>query len=677
MTVREEIERLREVIRHHNYRYHVMDAPEISDAEYDSLFARLKALEAQHPELITPDSPTRRVGGEPAERFEKVRHPRPILSLANVFSEEELRAWEERNLKLLPSGAELEYVVEPKIDGLTVVLTYVNGIFTQGATRGDGEIGEDITTNLRTVRQVPLRIPASGKVSPPARLVVRGEAYMALADFEAFNRRQEERGDKTFANPRNAAAGSLRQLDPNITAARPLKLYTYAIVDSEGADISRQWDLLEYLQGMGFPVAGGCEFCPNLDAVMEAYRMWESERDTLGFEIDGVVIKINDLDVQAELGFVGKDPRGAVAFKFAARQATTKLRDVGVNVGRTGTLNPYAILDPVRVGGVTIKQATLHNFDDIARRDIRVGDTVLIQRAGDVIPQVVGPVESLRDGSEKPITPPTHCPVCGEAIHRAEDEVAYYCANASCPAQLVRQVEHFASRGAMDIVGFGSRLAEQFVEKGLLHDVADLYYLTKDQLLGLEGFADKSVDNLLASIQASKDRPLQRLLTALGIRHVGFIVAGILAEHLTSMDTLMATTVDDLQQIPGLGPYTAAAIVEYFASPSNCAVIAKLRHAGVRMADAKAALAGPQPLAGKTFVVTGTLPTMSREEAEEFIRAHGGKTPSSVSAKTDYLVVGASPGGTKYNKAVELGIPLIDESALRQLADQGTTDEHG
>lgn len=671
MTVHEELERLRELIRHHNYRYHVLDAPEIPDGEYDSLFNRLKTLEAEHPELVTPDSPTQRVGGEPTERFEKVRHPRPILSLANVFSEEELRAWEERNLKLLPPGTKLDYVVEPKIDGLTVVLTYVNGVFTQGATRGDGETGEDITANLRTARQVPLRIPASGKERPPARLVVRGEAYMALADFEAFNRRQEERGDKTFANPRNAAAGSLRQLDPGITAERPLKLYTYAIVDSQGADIARQWDLLEYLQRLGFPVADGCEFCASLDAVMDMYRMWESERDTLGYEIDGVVIKINDLDVQAELGFVGKDPRGAVAFKFAARQATTKLLDVGVNVGRTGTLNPYAILQPVRLGGVTIKQATLHNYDDIARRDIRIGDTVLIQRAGDVIPQVVGPVESLRDGSEKPIAPPTQCPVCGEAVHRAEDEVAYYCANASCPAQLVRQVEHFASRGTMDIVGFGSRMAEEFVQKGLLGDVADLYYLTKEQILTMEGFADKSADNLIASIEASKTRPLARLVSALGIRHVGSIVAGILAEHFSSMDALMAATEDDLQQIPGLGPYTAAAIAEYFASPSNRTVIEKLRRAGVRMAETRSAPAGPQPFAGKTFVVTGTLPTLSREAAEEFIRARGGKATGSVSAKTDYLVVGASPGGTKYNKAVELGIPMIDEAALRKLAEGG------
>jgi DNA ligase (NAD+) len=669
MTVREEMERLREVIRHHNYRYHVMDAPEIPDAEYDALFARLKVLEAEHPELVTPDSPTRRVGGEPAERFEKVRHPNPILSLANVFSEEELRAWEERNRKLLPPGSMLEYVVEPKIDGLTVVLTYVNGTFTQGATRGDGEIGEDITTNLRTVRQVPLRIPASGAEPPPARLVVRGEAYMAIADFEAFNRRQEGRGDKTFANPRNAAAGSLRQLDPAITAGRPLKLYTYAIVDSEGVEITRQWDLLEYLQSMGFPVADGCEFCTNLDAVMEVYRMWDSERDTLGFEIDGVVIKVDDLGVQARLGFVGKDPRGAVAFKFAARQATTKLLDVGINVGRTGTLNPYAILQPVRLGGVTIKQATLHNFDDIARRDIRIGDTVLIQRAGDVIPQVIGPVESLRDGSERPIHPPSQCPVCGEAVHRAEDEVAYYCANASCPAQLVRQVEHFASRGTMDIVGFGSRLAEEFVQKGLLRDVADLYYLTKDQILTMEGFADKSADNLLASIEASKTRPLARLLSALGIRHVGSVVAGILAEQFGSLDALISASEGDLQAIPGLGPYTAAAIAEYFASPSNCALVERLRRAGVRMTEEKTAPAGPQPFAGKTFVVTGTLPTMSREEAEAFIRARGGKATGSVSAKTDYLVAGAAPGGTKYNRAVELGIPMIDESALRKLAE--------
>jgi len=669
MSIRDEMERLRDLIRHHNYLYHVLDAPEIPDAEYDSLFRRLKELEAEHPEFVAPDSPTQRVGGEPTERFEKVPHLRPILSLANVFSEEELRAWEERNRKLLPPDMRLEYVVEPKIDGLTVVLTYVNGTFVQGATRGDGEIGEDITANLRTVRQVPLRIPASGAERPPARLVVRGEAYMGIAEFEAFNRRQEEQGEKTFANPRNAAAGSLRQLDPAITASRPLRLYTYTIVDSEGAQIARQWDLLNYLQRMGFPVAEGCELCLSLDSVMEVYKMWESERDTLGFEIDGVVIKINDLAVQERLGFVGKDPRGAVAFKFAARQATTKLLDVGINVGRTGTLNPYAILQPVRVGGVTIKQATLHNFDDIARRDIRIGDTVVIQRAGDVIPQVVGPVESLRDGSERPIRPPAHCPVCGEPVHRAEDEVAYYCANASCPAQLVRQVEHFAARGTMDIVGFGSRMAEQFVEKGLLRDVADLYYLTRDQILTMEGFADKSADNLLASIKASRNRPLERLISALGIRHVGSIVAGILAEHFPSVEALMAASEEDLQQVPGLGPYTAAAVTEFFASPANRAVIEKLRRAGVRMAaEQTTAPAGPQTLAGKTFVVTGTLPTMSREGAEEFIRVHGGKATGSVSAKTDYLVVGASPGGTKYNKAVQLGIPMIDEAALRKLA---------
>ncbi|MGB9593049.1 MAG: NAD-dependent DNA ligase LigA, partial [Anaerolineae bacterium] len=467
-------------------------------------------------------------------------------------------------------------------------------------------------------------------------------------------------------------AGSLRQLDPSITASRPLRLYTYAIVDADGVEITRQWDVLEYLKRMGFPVADGCELCPNLDAVMEMYRVWESERDTLAYEIDGVVIKINDLRVQDALGYVGKDPRGAVAFKFPARQAATKLLAVGINVGRTGTLNPYAILEPVRLGGVTIKQATLHNFDDIARKDIRVGDTVILQRAGDVIPQVVGPVVSLRDGDEQPITPPTHCPVCGEPVYRAEDEVAYYCVNASCPAQLVRKVEHFASRGAMDIVGFGSRLAEQFVEAGLLHDVADFYYLTKEQILGLEGFADKSAENLLAAIEASKNRPLQRLLTALGIRHVGSVVAGILADHFGSIDALMAATEEELQQVPGLGPYTARAVVEFFASPSNRAVIEKLRRAGVRLADVRAeAPAGPQPLAGKTFVITGTLPTMSREEATEYIRAHGGKVTDSVSAKTDYLVVGASPGGTKYNRAVQLGIPMIDEAALRRMAEGG------
>ncbi len=666
---RKEIERLRALIRHHNYRYHVLDSPEISDAEYDSLVQRLKSLEAEHPELITPDSPTQRVGGEPLPRFVKVRHPQPILSLANAFSEEDLRAWEERNVKLLPPGTPLEYVVEPKIDGLTVVLSYVNGVFTQGATRGDGEVGEDITVNLRTVRQVPLRIPVLAKKAPPERLVVRGEAYMSVADFEALNRRQEEQGEKTFANPRNAAAGSLRQLDPNISASRPLKLLTYAIVAAEGVQVLLQWEVLHYLTHMGFPVADVCELHPNMDAVVEACHRWEERRDSLPYEIDGIVIKINDLQTQERLGYVGKDPRGAIAFKFAARQATTKLLDVGINVGRTGTLNPYAILEPVSIGGVAIKQATLHNFDDIARKDIRIGDTVVIQRAGDVIPQVVGPVTSLRDGSEKPILPPTRCPACGEPAYRAEDEVAYYCVNASCPAQLVRKVEHFASRGAMDIVGFGSRLAEQFVHEGLLHEVADLYYLTKEQILQLEGFADKSADNLLAAIQSSRNQPLERLITALGIRHVGGTVAGILARHFPSLDALMAATKDDLEQIPGLGPYTAQAIVEFFASSGNHAVIEKLRRAGVRMAEEPAEKPStPQTLADKTFVITGALPSMSRDEATAFIQRHGGKVTASVSAKTDYLVVGESPGGSKYDKAAELGTPMIDEERLSRMA---------
>ena len=714
MGVEQRIEELRKEIRYHDYRYYVLDSPVISDAEYDRLMRELQELEAAHPELVTPDSPTQRVGGEPLDKFEKVRHPRPMLSLSDAFDEEELRAWLERISKLLPEGVEpkdLQYVVEPKIDGLTVVLTYEDGLYVQGATRGNGVEGEDVTANLKTIKGVPLRIPVSpnsplpklalseaeglalseaeglalseaeglgegpgvrAAAPPPARLVVRGEAYMPLDQFEKFNRRQAELGEKTFANPRNAAAGSVRQLDPRITASRPLSIFTYAIVDSEGVTITAQWDSLQYLKRMGFPVNPDNRVLPDFEEVVAYCNEWMKKRDTLDYEVDGVVVKINSLEIQEQLGAVGNAPRGAVAYKFPGREATTRLLDIGINVGRTGTLNPFAILEPVEVGGVIVKQAALHNEEDIHRKDIRIGDRVIVRRAGEVIPYVEGPIVDLRTGEERMFHMPDRCPACGEAVVKPEGEVAHYCVNAACPAQLVRRVEYFASRGAMDIEGFGSRTAEQFVKEGLLKDVADFYYLRRKDILSLEGFADKSTDNLLAAIEASKDRPLWRLITALGIRFVGSVVAQLLTEHYSSIDGLMAAMQEELETIPGLGPNTAGSIAEWFGRERHRALIEKLRRAGVRMEERREIEEEkPQPLAGLTFVITGTLPSMSREEATALIERHGGKVTASVSSNTDYLLVGEAPGGTKYNKARELGVVMIGEAELMEILELG------
>ena len=673
-SIEERIEELRREIHYHNYRYYVLASPVISDAEYDKLMQELRELEAAHPELITPDSPTQRVGAEPLEKFEKVSHPRPMLSLNDAFNEEELRAWLERISKLLPEGItvkDLEYVVEPKIDGLTVVLTYENGRYVQGATRGNGFEGEDVTANLKTIKGVPLRIPVSSNGPPPARLVVRGEAYMPIDKFMEFNRRLAESGQKTFANPRNAAAGSVRQLDPRITASRPLSIFTYAVVDSEGVTITTQWEALQYLKRMGFPVNLDSRLLPDFEQVVAYCHEWMKKRDLLNYEVDGVVVKINSLEIQEHLGAVGNAPRGAIAYKFPGREATTKLLDIGINVGRTGTLNPFAILEPVEVGGVIVRQAALHNEDDIHRKDIRIGDTVIVRRAGEVIPYVVGPVVDLRTGEERIFHMPERCPACGEPVVKPEGEVAYYCVNAACPAQLVRRVEYFASRGAMDIEGFGSRMAEQFVKAGLLKDVADFYYLRREDILALEGFAEKSTDNLLAAIEASKDRPLWRLITALGIRYVGSTVAQLLTKHYSSIDELMAATQEELEAIEGIGPRTAKSIVEWFSRERHREIIEKLRRAGVRMEERREVEERPQPLAGLTFVITGTLPSMSREEAKALIESHGGKVTGSVSSRTDYLLVGESPGATKYNRARELGVPMIGEEDLLRMIESG------
>ncbi|MFQ6057462.1 MAG: NAD-dependent DNA ligase LigA [Anaerolineae bacterium] len=662
------IAKLREEINYHNYRYYVLDSPVISDAEYDALMRELQELEAAHPELITPDSPTQRVGGQPLDKFEKVRHPEPVLSLDNAFDADEVRAWRKRIGRLLPHGIRLDYVAEPKIDGLTVVLTYVDGTFTLGATRGDGLVGEDVTQNLRTIKSLPLHIPVSpdGMKAPP-RLVVRGEVYMAKDDFQELNRRQEELGEKTFANPRNAAAGSVRQLDSRITASRPLSLFTYAVVESEGLNLATQWEVLQYLQRLGFPVNPDSRFCADLEEAIAYSQEWMARRKSLNYEADGMVLKINDLALHEELGVVGKAPRWAIAFKAPAEEGVTQLLDIGVNVGRVGTLTPYAILEPVRVGGVTISQATLHNEDYIREKDIRIGDRVVIKRAGEVIPQVIRPLVELRTGQERIFHMPLRCPACGEPVVRPEGEVAYYCVNAACPAQLIRRVEHWASRGAMDIEGLGEKLAVLFVQEGLIRDVADLYYLQAEQLLPLEGFAEKRVSNLLSAIEASKDRPLARLITALGIRHVGGTVAELLAQHFSSLDELIAADVETLESIEGLGPMIAGSIVDFFSRERNRRVIEKLKAAGVRTRRAVEEVKAPGPLTGLTFVITGTLPTLSRDAARELIKEHGGRVTDSVSRNTDYLVVGEAPGASKYNKARKLGVPMIDEAELRRM----------
>jgi DNA ligase (NAD+) len=669
--LRQRYEELKAQIHYHNYRYHVLDAPLISDAEFDRLMAELRRIEAEHPEWVTPDSPTQRAGGLPLEKFEKVRHPAPILSLANAFNAEEVRAWFERIRKLDARVEHTAFVVEPKIDGLSVVLHYQDGMFVQGATRGDGEIGEDITPNLRTVRALPLRIPISdpGNHPLPRRVVVRGEAFILIKDFEALNRKLEEAGERTYLNPRNTAAGSLRQLDPQITASRPITLLVYQIVAWEDEKLpppATQWETLETLRAWGFPVTDIARRCQSLEEAIAYAESWARQRDRLPFEADGMVIKIDDLRLAAELGFVGKDPRGAIAFKFPAREVTTTLREIRVNVGRTGVLTPYAVLDPVEIGGVIVERATLHNFDYIAEKDIRPGDRVWVKRAGDVIPYVIGPVIEARHGDEKPYVPPAYCPVCHQPVEHFEGEVAWYCVNAACPAQLVRNLEHFVSRSAMDIAGLGIKIVEQLVEAGLVDDVADLYTLRKEDLLRLEGFAEKKAQNLLNAIQVSKSRPLARLINALGIRGVGEVTAAELARHYPDLDALAKASVEELMQIEGIGPNTAQAIVDWFSRPRNQRVLEKLKAAGVWPRSEMAAPFGTAALAGLTFVITGTLKNFTREEAKAFIEAHGGKVTDSVSRNTNYLVVGENPG-SKLQKARQLGIPLLDEESLQRL----------
>jgi DNA ligase (NAD+) len=693
MNTKSRYEELKQQIHFHNYRYHVLDDPVISDAEFDRLLKELRQIEAEHPDWVTSDSPTLRAGAKPADRFDKVRHPAPILSLANAFGADDARGWYERVVRIDDRVERARFVVEPKIDGLSVVLHYRDGLFVQGATRGDGEIGEDITANLRTVKAIPLRIPVQTMDSgpktelssvvnhPPSYLVVRGEAFMPVKEFEKLNQKLEEEGRKTYLNPRNTAAGSLRQLDPALTASRPLTLLVYQIVHAEGGNVpTSQWELLEYLKALGFPVTDIAKRFDNIEDAIAYTLTWDKKRDELEYEADGMVIKIDDLKLAADLGFVGKDPRGAIAFKFPAREVTTKLLDIRISVGRTGVLIPNAVLEPVEIGGVVVERATLHNFDFIAEKDIRVGDRVLVKRAGEVIPYVIGPVVDVRTGKEKKYKPPTVCPACGQPVEHFEDEVAWYCVNAACPAQLLRNVEHFVSRGAMDIVGMGTRIVEKLIETGKVNDVADIYKLKRADILEAVTKKDrktdkeppgKIADNLLASIETSRTRSLGRLITALGIRGVGEVSAGDLARQFTDLDALSKAKAINLQEMDGIGPSVAESVADWFSRPVNKTVIKKLKAAGVWPQGGETASAkgrASNALDGLTFVITGTLPNFSRDQAKEFIESHGGKVTDSVSKKTSYLVLGEEPG-SKFDKAKSLGVKIIGEQELRKLTE--------
>jgi DNA ligase (NAD+) len=656
------VEDLRGQINYHDYRYHVLDSPEISDSEYDALVRELRALEERFPQLITPDSPTQRVGGAPLEAFGVVEHRIPMLSLGNAFSEDELRNWH-RRVTALAERTEIPLVAEPKMDGLAVALTYENGAFSVGATRGDGAHGENITQNLRTIRSIPLSIAKQA----PERFEVRGEVYMTKKGFERLNEERANAGLTLFASPRNSAAGSIRQLDPAVTSSRPLDIFVYQLGWADGQAPATHYETLKWLGEMGFRVNPLIQRFTDLDAVVEHVKQWEARRESLDYEIDGLVIKVDDLSLQRALGVVGREPRWAIAYKYPAMQATTKLLRIDTNVGRTGSLNPFAVLQPVVVAHATVKLATLHNEDDIRRKDIRIGDTVIVQRAGDVIPQVVGPVVSVRDGSEQVYVTPSECPVCQTPVIRPAGEAMSYCPNRACPAQIFRLLFHFAGRGAMDIEGLGESLASELLRTGLVKDLADVFYLTKEQLLGLERMGDKSATNLLTNIERARNRPLARLLFGLGIRHVGYETAELLAGHFGSLDAMATAELEELAAVPTIGPKTAESVYEYLHDEQNLSLIAKLREAGVRLQDERTA-AREGPLQGLAFVVTGSLTRWSRNEIESLIKRLGGAVGSSVTKKTTYLVAGENPG-SKLTKAEEYGIPVLDEGAFSELLE--------
>jgi len=662
---------LREIINLHNYRYYVLDDPLISDPEYDRLMNELKRLELQNPDLITPDSPTQRLTNQVTERFSKSEHPKPILSLANAFNETEILEWFDRISKINTTVNSTCFVMEPKIDGLTVVLEYQDGLFIKGATRGDGLIGEEITINLRTLKTIPMRIPVdSSTLQSPKKLVVRGEVFIEKDDFEKLNMQLEEAGEKTYQNPRNTAAGSLRQLDARLTAERPLKVLCYSIISTDGEEFTSQWDVIQTLHQFGFPVPEGIKRLKTIGEVVEDLRNWTDQRDDFPYEIDGVVIKVDDIALSDDLGVVGKDPRGAIAYKFPGREVTTTLNDIGVNVGRTGVLTPFAILEPVEVGGVVVQKATLHNFDYIEEKDIRIGDTVLLKRAGDVIPYVIGPIIDARTGSEQEYQVPAKCPACSEPVEHFEGEVAWYCGNASCPAQLVRNIEHFVSKSAMNIEGCGIKIVEQLIGAGLIRDPADLFLIEIHDLLKLEGFAKKKAENLILAIKESKKRTLSRFLFALGIKGVGEVMASDLAKKYKNLETFSKLTISQIQETQGVGPNIAFSIIEWFRSEKNQRLLSKFRNIGVWPEEiTKTVKKEDLVLEGLTFVITGTLEGFSRDEAQKIIENAGGKVLDTVSSKTDFLLLGENPG-SKLQKANALRVAIISIRDFQKMIEK-------
>jgi DNA ligase (NAD+) len=660
-AIRKRVEKLREEIEYHNYRYYVLDQPEISDTQYDRLMKELEKLEEQHPELRSPNSPTQRVGAHPLEEFEIVRHTIPMLSLANAFDESEARDFDKRIKKFLRTSEDIEYVTEPKLDGLAVELVYERGQFVVGSTRGDGINGENITQNLRTIRTVPLQL-IQKEIAAPERLAVRGEAIMQVKKFKELNRKREEKSEPLFANPRNAAAGSIRQLDPKITAGRPLEIYFYGLGEVIGVTFKTQWEVLKTLPKWGLRTNPHVRKCKNIDEVLDYYHEMNEKRETLPYEIDGIVIKVNRSDLQAALGVIARSPRWALAFKFQPKQETTKILDIIVQVGRTGALTPVAVMEKVKVGGVEVSRATLHNQDEIDKKDVRVGDTVTIQRAGDVIPEVVRVITSKRAGTEKKFRMPSKCPVCGAEV--VKEEAIHRCIGLDCPAQLKGRIKHFASKRAMDIEGLGVKLIDQLVNKGLVKDVADIYEISKQKLIELERFADKSAQNIVDAIEKSKTKPLSKFLYALGIRHVGETTAEDLARHFPRLDDFFLLSEEDLMKVEGIGPEVAASVVKFFRDQKNKESIERLRKAGVKVIESRGKEKGK--LAGKTFVFTGALKGFERDEARNLVESLGGATASSVSKKVDYVVVGEDPG-SKFDKAKELGIKTLTEEEFKKL----------
>jgi DNA ligase (NAD+) len=659
---------LRKELQKHNYRYYVLDDPLIDDDEYDRLLDELRAIEAEHPELRTPDSPTQRVGAAPLDRFEQVEHLEPMLSLGNARNEEELRAWENRlanHLRRLDiTASEFSYTTEPKIDGLAVTLTYENGLLVRGATRGDGRVGEDVTQNLRTIGSVPLGIEDA-----PQLVEVRGEVYLPIAAFKALNERRAAAGEPTFANPRNSAAGSIRQLDPALAAERPLSIWCYGLGAASGLDLPSHMAEIEWLSERGFKVNPDTGHHRGVEEVVRRCHRWEERREELDYEIDGVVVKIDEKALWRELGVVGREPRWAIAWKFPPTTATTKLKKVVWNVGRTGHLVPFAILEPVHVGGVTVTTATLHNEEDLARKDAREGDDVVVMRAGDVIPQVVAPMVQRRPKGLRRPKPPAKCPACGTPTVKPDDSVFTICPNRrGCPGQSFQHVKHFVSKGAMDIEGLGEKQALRFLQEGLIEDVADIYELSEERLTQLEGFGEVSARNLLAAIDASRSRPFKRVLYALGLPGIGSVTAEALAEHLGSIDAIREADPEQIEEVEGVGPVMAVQIAESLADEATWALVEKLREKGLRLEqDASERRARGGPLEDRTLVLTGTLPELTREEATAMIKRAGGKVVSSVSKKTDYVVAGENPG-SKLATAEQLGTEVIDEAGLRELA---------